>query len=310
VFASSRDVDAFVKHKPMDAVDEDESSLNLFYVKRNVSGDWGNVVHFHHEHIKSFLHEGPMAFYSNDKRGAFTRTNLKKGKASYDENARANLSIFFADVDLLGSLSNITPFEHNSEGYSTGHPTFSKDGTVMYFSSTSPTGFGDSDIYYSTFSDGSWSDPVNLGPNINTREDESFPFLANDSTLYFSSNGHGTLGGLDILVSYKRNGEFTKGQNFGGPLNSNYDDFSMVSDSTGRVGFFSSNRPGGKGLDDVYLFIANYYFLAGKLKELGKKDGLTDAKVNVYNQDGELILFRSPPPPSESGGLSSPIKIL
>ena len=289
VFASSRDVDSFVKHKPMDAVDEDESSLNLFYVDRKVTGEWGKVVHFHSEHIKSFLHEGPIAFSNNDNKGAFTRTLLKNGQAIYDENGRAHLGIYFADIDLLGSLSNITPFEHNSDSYSVAHPTLSTDGKTMYFSSSSPTGYGEADIYYSTFENDKWSDPINLGPGINTREDESFPFLANDSTLYFSSNGHGTLGGLDILVSYKKNGQFTKGQNFGGPLNSRFDDFSMVSDSTGRVGFFASNREGGKGLDDVYLFVANYYFLAGKVKELGDISPLSDAVVEVRNDKGELI---------------------
>jgi outer membrane protein OmpA-like peptidoglycan-associated protein len=289
VFASSRDTDALIKHKPFDAVDEDESSLNLFYVGRGLGGDWGEVVHFHNEHIKTFLHEGPMAFYGNDKRGAFTRTNLKNGRPVYDALGRANLNIFFADVDELGSLSNITPFEHNNEGYSTAHPTFSSDGKTMYFSTTSPQGQGDSDIYYSTFQNDTWTEPKNLGPNINTREDESFPFLANDSTLYFSSNGHGTLGGLDILVSYRKKGEWTKAQNFGGPLNTRYDDFSLVCDSTGRVGFIASNRPEGKGLDDVYFFIANYYFLAGKVKELNKNEGLSNAKINVYDENGNLI---------------------
>jgi outer membrane protein OmpA-like peptidoglycan-associated protein/tetratricopeptide (TPR) repeat protein len=289
VFASSRDVDAFIKHKPFDTVDEDESSLNLFYVERTVTGEWGDVVHFHREHIKSFLHEGPIAFYDNDNKGAFTKSNLKNGKAVYDASGRANLNIYFADVNELGSFTNITSFEHNSDAYSSAHPTLSRDGKTMYFSSTSPAGFGDSDIYVTTLEDGKWTEPKNLGPNINTREDESFPFLANDSTLYFSSNGHGTLGGLDILVSYKKDGQFMKARNFGGPLNTRFDDFSFVCDSTGRVGFIASNRPGGKGIDDIYLFIANYYFLVGDVRELGKRTGIADAKVSAYDADGNLM---------------------
>jgi len=289
VFASTRDVDSFIKHKSFDAVDEDETSLNLFYAERKVDGTWGKVEHFHNEHIKSFLHEGPMAFYANDSKGAFTRTNQKRGKAVYDASGRANLNIYFADVDRLGSMSNITPFEYNSDAFSTAHPTFSNDGKTMYFSSTSPAGFGDSDIYVTTYEKGKWTEPINLGPNINTREDESFPFLYNDSTLYFSSNGHGTLGGLDILVSYKKNGQFTKAINFGGPLNTRFDDFSFVCDSTGRSGFIASNRVEGAGIDDIYMFIANYYFLAGKVRELGKGTILADTKISAFDADGTLL---------------------
>jgi outer membrane protein OmpA-like peptidoglycan-associated protein len=289
VFASSRDTDVFVKHKPFDAVDEDESLLNLFYAGRAANGEWTEPVHFHNEHIKTFFHEGPMAFYDNDRKGAFTRTILKKGRPVRDANGRSHLGIYLADVNLLGSLENIVPFEHNNAAYSVAHPTFNSDGTVMYFSSTSPAGFGDSDIYYSILEDGKWSEPINLGAVINTREDESFPFLANDSTLYFSSNGHGTLGGLDIVVSYRRNGVWTKARNFGEPLNTQFDDFSLISDSTGRVGFIASNRPGGKGLDDIYFFIANYFFVTGETRELGKWTIVPEATVNVFNEKGELI---------------------
>lgn len=270
VFASSRDTDYFLKHKAFDGVDIDESLLNMYYVKGKVKGDHGLVVPLHAEHIKSYLHEGPMAFYRNDTRAVFTRTNIDNGKPVYDENKRANLQIFFADVDKLGSMSNIVPYEHNKVDYSLAHPTVSPDGSIMYFSSTAPQGLGGSDIYFSQLVNGKWTQPENVGPGINTRGDESFPFLANDSTLYFSSNGHGTLGGLDILVSNREKGKFVKGVNFGGPLNSRYDDFSLVTDSTGRVGYLASNRPGGMGLDDVYHYLASNYFLTGTLLTYGE----------------------------------------
>ena len=126
-------------------------------------------------------------------------------------------------------------------------------------------------------------------PNVNTREDESFPYISNDSTLFFTSNGHGTLGGLDLYISYKRKGVFGKAINLGSPMNTMYDDFSLVADSTGRVGFIASNRPGGKGIDDIYFYIANYYFLAGEVRELGKNNKIPDAMVYAYNGNGELV---------------------
>ncbi len=268
VFASSRDLDWYLKHTPFDAVDLDESLLNMYYVPGKAHGEHGSVEHLHREHIKSVLHEGPMAFFKNDTRAAYTRTNIKKGKPVYDKNHKAHLQIFFADVQTLTSMTNITPFEHNSADYSVAHPSLAQDGSVMYFSSTAPGGYGASDIYVSNYVNGKWSEPANVGPTINTAGDESFPFIANDSTLYFSSNGHGTLGGLDVLVSYKKNNSFTKGVNFGGPLNSRYDDFSLVGDSIGRVGYIASNRLGGLGLDDIYYYIATNFFLTGKIVDL------------------------------------------
>jgi outer membrane protein OmpA-like peptidoglycan-associated protein len=291
VFASSRDVDWFFKHKPFDAVDYEESLLNLYYVPGKSHGEHGEVEHLHKEHIKTVLHEGPIAFYKNDTKAAYTRTNIKNGRPVYDKEGKAHLQIFFADVDKLASMTNITPFPYNSSDYSLAHPTLSPDGSVMYFSSTAPGGYGRSDIYYSTFADGKWSEPVNVGPEINTEGDESFPFLANDSTLFFSSDGHGSLGGLDVLLSYKHKGKFTKAKNFGGPLNSRFDDFSMVCDETGRYGYIASNRPGGLGLDDIYYFIATYYFLTGKVVAYDKTGDPLEG-VTIYAIDdktGQVI---------------------
>ena len=282
VFASSRDEDLFIKHKASDGIIEQESLLNMYYVSNISNGQHGPVKSFHEENLKTFLHEGPMAFYDNETKAAYTATNSKNGRPIYDKNKRSHLQIYFADIDKLSRLSNIQPFQHNDREYSLAHPTFSQDGTTMYFTSTAPGGFGGSDIYRSKRYNNGWTKPENAGPVINTPEDESFPFLANDTTLYFSSNGHGSLGGLDILVSYNRNGKFTRPMNFGDPLNTRYDDFAFVADSTGRTGYFASNRPGGKGLDDVYYFMVTNYFLIGKLKSTNENSG-----IRVYAIDAK-----------------------
>ncbi|MFZ9981404.1 MAG: hypothetical protein ACO3FI_05155, partial [Cyclobacteriaceae bacterium] len=261
VFSSSRDLSWFIKHRPFDAVDQDESLLNLFYVKGNKPDEFGEPVLLHEEKMRSILHEGPIAFFDNYQKAAFTRTNVKGIKLEYDNERKAHLQIFLADINSERELVNIKAFQYNSNEYSLAHPSLTPDGKTMFFTSTAPGGTGGSDIYYSNYLNGTWTVPVNIGTEVNTPGDESFPYIANDSTLYFSSNGHGSLGGLDILVSYRRNGEFTKPENFGGPLNTRFDDFSFVADSQLRSGYISSNRPGGKGLDDIYYFLVNNFFL-------------------------------------------------
>jgi outer membrane protein OmpA-like peptidoglycan-associated protein len=268
VFASSRDLELFLKNKPMDGFDAEESLLNMYYVPGKVHGTHGQPQHLHKEHLGSPLHEGPMTFFNHETKTAFTRTNLLNGKPIYDSNGKAQLQIYFADIDKLNTVTNIQPFKFNDRSYSVAHPTLSPDGKIMYFSSTSPQGHGGSDIYVTRFENGDWTVPQNLGSNINSAGDESFPFLANDSTLYFASNGHGSMGGLDILVSYKRGKGFSKPINFGGPLNTRFDDFSFMSDSTGRAGYFASNRPGGKGFDDIYAYSVSNFFLKGVVESM------------------------------------------
>jgi outer membrane protein OmpA-like peptidoglycan-associated protein len=271
VFSSSRDLSWFIKHRPFNAVDQDESLLNLFYVQGNKPGAFGSVGLLHEEKMKSILHEGPIAFFDNYQKAAFTRTNVKGIKLEYDKDRKAHLQIFLADINAERELVNIKAFQYNSNEYSLAHPSLTPDGKTMFFTSTATGGAGGSDIYYSNFLNGTWTVPVNIGTEVNTPGDESFPYIANDTTLYFSSNGHGSLGGLDILVSYRRNGGFTKPVNFGGPLNTRFDDFSFVADNQLRTGYISSNRTGGKGLDDIYYFMVNNFFLKGYIVMDGEK---------------------------------------
>jgi len=134
-----------------------------------------------------------------------------------------------------------------SQEYGVGHPSITTDGNTIYYASEAPGGHGGSDIYKASLKNGEISNPVNLGPTVNTAGDDSFPWIAEDGTLYFSSNGHLGLGGLDVF-KYK-DGKIT---NLGSPVNSAVDDFAFTySEETGK-GFVSSNRAGGKGSDDIY----------------------------------------------------------
>lgn len=291
VFVSSRDLDLFVKRHSLASQNDEEALLNLFYSKKNnVTGDFDRVNLFSSGNLKSIYHDGPIAFYDHYKKAAFTRNDRAPGWKSYK--GKINLKIFLADVEESGTLKNIKPFPYSNDSSSMAHASFANGGNVMYFSSDIPSGYGGADIYFSVNKNGEWSDPVNAGPLVNTSGNEFYPFMANDSTLYFASNGHGGLGGLDIFVSNKREGNFKKATNLGYPLNTAYDDFSMVTDSTGRLGYFSSNRTGGVGLDDIYLFAADHYFVVGRTREFPNLSNIIP-DVSIYVRDEKGILIDS-----------------
>lgn len=148
---------------------------------------------------------------------------------------------------------NVTELEINSAYYSMKNPALSCDGKSLYFSSDMPGGFGNYDIYKSEIKDdGSLGEPINLGQKINTEEQEVFPHMCCDNTLYFSSNGHLGLGGLDVFYSKNVDGKWSNVRNVGLPVNSNSDDFAFKMGDDCTNGFVSSNRAGGVGSDDVY----------------------------------------------------------
>ena len=153
-------------------------------------------------------------------------------------------------------LIEAVPF--NDREYSVGHAALTADGQTLYFASDKPGGYGGVDIYKSVRDQsGNWAAPTNLGPSINTSGDEMFPFVSNDGTLYFSSNGHLGLGGLDVFsataVSTKEG--WSAPENLGFPINTNSDDFGYIIDKENKNGYFVSNRAGGKGDDDIYKFV-------------------------------------------------------
>ena len=152
------------------------------------------------------------------------------------------------------TLWEIFPFHFNSDEYSTGHPTISADGKTVYFSSDRPGGFGGVDIYVTNLNqDSSWSEPKNLDSLINTEGNELFPFFHNNTkTLYFASNGHVGLGGLDIFATQIEGSKMP--ENLGHPINTQFDDFGLIINHKQKGGFFSSNRKGGEGHDDIYGF--------------------------------------------------------
>ncbi|MCW3125709.1 MAG: hypothetical protein JWO03_1367 [Bacteroidetes bacterium] len=205
------------------------------------------------------FHDGPVAFYAPTNELILTRSNYKKSTSKTAADKKTVHLQLYSMTFTDKKHSKLQPLIMNSKDYSCAHPALSQDGNTLYFSSDKPGGQGGSDLYMCTRTNTTamWSEPVNLGPDVNTRYDEKFPFIASDGILYFASDALGGLGGLDIYMTKMENGKWTKPENVGYPVNSNRDDFSFVVDSANKHGFFASNRSGGMGDDDIYAFNMN-----------------------------------------------------
>ena len=203
--------------------------------------------------INGKLIEGPATFSHDGKEIIFTRSNYDHKS----EEGQNKLGLYHADYDAgKKKWVNIKPLDFIDYNYNFEQPSLSKDDTTLYFVSDIRGGFGGSDIYVSHKRDNKWSSPVNLGKRINTKGKEQTPFIANDSTLYFASDSRLGLGGLDIYSVKFSDDAWGFPVNLGVPLNSAYDDFGYISDATGQSGYIVSNRPGGKGGNDIYQFTA------------------------------------------------------
>ena len=243
--------------------------------------------------INSKMHEGTFAITKDRKTIYFTRNSKKKT----EDDKISNLKIYRAEY-IDGAWKNIIALPFNSDDFSTEHPALSPDETKLYFSSDREGGFGSFDLYVVNIQkDGFFGNPINLGKEINTDKKEQFPFVDKEGNLYFASNGHPGFGLLDVFVSKKENGNFTKPDNLGLPVNSGYDDFSLSLDPDSNTGYFSSNRPGGKGSDDIYSFAETKplviedckQFIAGVLTDKTTKLPLPNASIELVDANGNRI---------------------
>lgn len=207
---------------------------------------------FHH--ISKDHHDGPVAFSPDYKKVYVTRTLRDKRSNKEDKN---KLKIFYADVDSSGEWTHLQDLNLVDPGMTAGHPTLSTDGNTMYFVSDMPGGYGATDIYKCTKVNGQWSSPVNLGDKINSAGNDMFPFLHNDTVLFFASSGHPGLGGLDIFKVDLDGPDEGTVVNMKSPVNTEFDDFGFTMHKSGTKGYLSSNRIGGKGSDDIYAFTIN-----------------------------------------------------
>ena len=199
--------------------------------------------------INNEFHDGVSTFNKSGSEMIFSRNFTKK-----DKNGYYHVKIVSAQ-QLEGKWKNVAELPINGIDFRTCHPTLSDDGRRLYFSSDRPGGFGGMDIYVTEFLGGDWNEPRNLGPTVNTAQNELFPYINESDELYFASNGHKGLGGLDIFRVLKDDKMDEKSWrsriNLGTPFNSEQDDFAYV-EVDESSGYLSSDRKGGYGKDDIY----------------------------------------------------------
>lgn len=262
--------------------------LDLYQVVNN------GTPRIFHKKINTEYHEGPTVFHNGYKSMIFTRNNYHQGKFKTSTDDVNKLKMYLASG---GDWSNVTEFPYNNDEYSVGHPALTTDETTLYFVSDMPGSMGGTDIFVSTFTNGIWSQPKNLGAPINTKGNEMFPFIDESGNLYFASDGHSGLGGLDIFISHYKNGRYDTPQNMGVPINSSQDDFGLIFDEDRGLGYFSSNRQGGVGDDDIYMFTTKTCDMLVVVVDSMKNEIVTDATLNIKEADNEReILYLTEAP--------------
>jgi hypothetical protein len=229
---------------------------------------------------------GPASFFASDNKCVFAAYSNERASDGV-----LKMQLFFSEL-INGKWSMPKGFEHNNKEFNLTEPSISADGSILFFSSDKPGGFGGSDIYKCELKGGTWTTPENLGDRINTSSKESFPFLYYNNTLYFSSDGHPGLGGLDIfstIVTGKKGHDII---NMGYPINSGSDDFGF-SLETGSHGYFSSNRKHGGFNDDLYEFDMDFrtypFEISGVIKLSGSKNADTTSYNPMANAQIELL---------------------
>ena len=219
---------------------------DVFYAEQQDSFNFSAPVDFSRK-INSAYHDGPVCFTADEKTIYFTTTGRKEQK---------KVLMIYESRFFNGEWSEPEPIKLNDPEFSIAHPAITQDGQTLYFASDMPGGFGASDIYVSTRDlKNEWSKPVNLGPEVNTKSSDNYPYVDANGVLYFSSAGHKGLGKLDIFSAIKKADGHYELKNLGYPVNSSADDFGFTCDSLYSKGFYSSNREGVH--DNIYGFYAS-----------------------------------------------------
>ncbi|MDA0177144.1 OmpA family protein [Mesoflavibacter profundi] len=275
VFASSRGNGKLYKWN-------EQPFLDLFYIEK----DSTKPVKLSEE-INTKFHESSTTFSKDGNVMYFTRNNYFKGKVRKSDEKVNGLKIYKAHL-VDGKWTNIESLPFNNDDYNVAHPALNLDETKLYFASDMPGTFGKSDLFYvDIHEDGTYGDPVNLGDKVNTEGRENFPYISNNGTLYFSSDGHQGLGGLDIFMTKLDQANISV-TNLGKPINSSRDDFEFIVDEFSNQGYLTSNRYNGKGDDDIYKFNRQFctQFISGTTVDKTTNTIIPYASVVILNSKG------------------------
>lgn len=245
--------------------------------------------------INTKYHEGLVSFSPDGKTMYLSRESFYDNLYVKDslKNRRSVINLY-STTKLSDGWSEVTPLPFNSANYSVKNPSVSADGKTLYFSSDMAGGYGNYDIYKASINeDGTFGEAKNLGQKINTEGQEMFPYSSSNGTLYFSSDGHLGLGGLDVFHTKEIDGKYAPIRNVGVPANSNADDFAFSINEETEEGFVSSNREGGVGSDDIYA-IKKLQPLCDVLITANVTDAKTGSVINgasvgIYDVEGNML---------------------
>lgn len=287
VFSSTRETAKAFKRKHSWT---NQSFTNLYVLKPGSSNP-----ELLNSKINSVYNESTPVFTKDGKTMYFTRNNYNKGRVKTDDSKTVLLKLYKASFDGK-KWTNVQELPFNSNDYSCAHPALSADEKTLYFASNMPGTIGQSDIFKVAIKDnGTYGTPENLGKAINTEGRETFPFIAADNKLYFASDGHVGLGGLDVFVStMNTNNTYSEPQNIGAPVNSGSDDFGYVVDASLNSGYFTSNRKEDNlGFDDIYSFtekkvLETHTKVEGQLTDLNTGE-VIQGKVVLFDKDYNKI---------------------
>jgi len=293
IFSSDRDTGNFARYRhTWNAKD----FLDLYKV--NSDSISRNLVTKFSKDVNTRSHESTSVVTKDGQTLYFTRNNFVAGKYIKDEEGIIRLKIFRAKM-VDGVWSEIEELPFNNDAYSVANPALSPGGKTLYFASDMPGTFGQSDIFMVSINDdGTFGTPENLGININTEARETFPFVTSEEILYFSSDGHPGLGGLDVFATKIKRMDFTgKVLNVGEPINSRKDDFTFIFNELSKEGYMASNRDGGLGEDDIYGFLENEPLvfecvqkISGTVRDKISNNVLVGATVKVIDESNAEIL--------------------
>ena len=251
-----------------------------------------DVVEFSKK-LNSKYHEGPVTFSKDFRTIIFTRNNYINGKTKKSNEGFNMLKLYMAQRT-GNKWANIEELPINSNNFSNGHPAFSPENNRLYFVSDMPGGYGGTDIYSADYINGEWGNPVNLGPEVNTEGNEMFPFIDQYGNMYFASDGLPGMGGLDIFYVELRNGmPVGEPENLGAPINSQKDDFGLITDGQRETGYFSSNRKKGYSDDNIYSFVRGCNELKLKIFDEETLKPIADAEVRLVKNDVNREFFSS-----------------